>query len=83
MGCAVAGQPVFSTARVEGECCAPPGVAPQGLLAPGTLRAGLDMTDEQLSVAHKYLDSYTKEVLGFSTPNMKFVKVCRPGAAAP
>lgn len=37
--------------------------------------AGLDMTDEQLSVANKYLEEYTQNVLKLSTPNMRFVKV--------
>jgi hypothetical protein len=33
------------------------------------------MTDEQLLVANKYLAEYTQDVLKFSTPNMRFVKV--------
>lgn len=41
------------------------------------------MTDEQLSVAHKYLDSYTRDVLKFSKPNMRFLKVgAREGGRA-
>eukprot|EP01026_Neomeris_dumetosa_P019877 TRINITY_DN1801_c0_g1_i2.p1 TRINITY_DN1801_c0_g1~~TRINITY_DN1801_c0_g1_i2.p1 ORF type:complete len:415 (-),score=47.41 TRINITY_DN1801_c0_g1_i2:372-1616(-) len=35
---------------------------------------GLDMTDEQLEVARKYVESYCTETLGYSQPNMKFVK---------
>ena len=39
------------------------------------------MTPEQLAVAQKYLDSYTRDVLKYKKPNMKFVKVCgRAGA---
>jgi len=33
------------------------------------------MTDEQLSVANKYLEEYTRDVLKYSTSNMCFVKV--------
>mmetsp|Transcript_12377 Transcript_12377/g.33776 ORF Transcript_12377/g.33776 Transcript_12377/m.33776 type:complete len:409 (+) Transcript_12377:72-1298(+) len=35
---------------------------------------GLDMTDEQLSVANKYLEDYTRDVLKYQKPNMRFVK---------
>jgi ubiquinone/menaquinone biosynthesis C-methylase UbiE len=34
---------------------------------------GLDMTDEQLQVARKHVQDYT-ELLGYSRPNMQFVK---------
>jgi len=37
--------------------------------------AGIDMIPEQLAVANKHIDSYTKDVLKYSRPNMKFVKV--------
>ena len=37
--------------------------------------AGIDMTSEQLQIANKYVDSYTKDVLKLSKPNMKFVQV--------
>uniref|UniRef100_A0A2C9JPV2 Arsenite methyltransferase n=1 Tax=Biomphalaria glabrata TaxID=6526 RepID=A0A2C9JPV2_BIOGL len=34
---------------------------------------GLDMTDEQLSVANKYIDYHTK-LFGYASPNISFVK---------
>eukprot|EP00200_Dunaliella_tertiolecta_P001860 CAMPEP_0202348770 /NCGR_PEP_ID=MMETSP1126-20121109/6548_1 /ASSEMBLY_ACC=CAM_ASM_000457 /TAXON_ID=3047 /ORGANISM="Dunaliella tertiolecta, Strain CCMP1320" /LENGTH=384 /DNA_ID=CAMNT_0048940485 /DNA_START=177 /DNA_END=1331 /DNA_ORIENTATION=+ len=35
---------------------------------------GIDMTDEQLAVANKYLESFTKDVCKYSKPNMRFIK---------
>lgn len=35
---------------------------------------GVDMTDEQLSVAREHADPYCKQVLGYSKPNMRFVR---------
>eukprot|EP01023_Acetabularia_acetabulum_P065429 TRINITY_DN865_c1_g1_i6.p1 TRINITY_DN865_c1_g1~~TRINITY_DN865_c1_g1_i6.p1 ORF type:complete len:406 (-),score=82.93 TRINITY_DN865_c1_g1_i6:254-1471(-) len=35
---------------------------------------GLDMTDEQLDVARKYVHDYCTKTLNYTTPNMKFVK---------
>jgi len=43
------------------------------LIGPNGVVIGLDMTDSQLAVAKKYVKSYSSE-LGFSRPNMKFVK---------
>ncbi len=37
---------------------------------------GIDMTEEQLDVARKHVDSYCREALGYAKPNMSFVKVC-------
>ncbi|CAG9466402.1 unnamed protein product [Pedinophyceae sp. YPF-701] len=34
---------------------------------------GVDMTEEQLAVARKYIDSYCKETLGYAEPNLDFV----------
>ncbi len=33
------------------------------------------MTDEQLAVALKHVEPYTRDVLKYSAPNMKFIKV--------
>lgn len=35
---------------------------------------GMDMSPLMLEVANKYMDSYTKEVLGFDSPNMRLVQ---------
>lgn len=36
---------------------------------------GIDMTPEQLAVANKYREQYTREVCGYKQPNMRFVQV--------
>ncbi|KAF5830546.1 S-adenosyl-L-methionine-dependent methyltransferase [Dunaliella salina] len=38
------------------------------------LVTGMDMSPLMLEVANKYVDSYTKDVLGFDSPNMRFVQ---------
>ena len=35
---------------------------------------GIDMTDEQLETANKYVDTYCKDTLKYSSSNMKFIK---------
>eukprot|EP00894_Picocystis_sp_ML_P004325 jgi/Pico_ML_1/54842/g701.t2 len=35
---------------------------------------GVDMTDQQLDVANRYVDEYCTKTLGYDKPNMKFVK---------
>jgi hypothetical protein len=37
--------------------------------------AGIDMTPEQLAVANKYVEEYTRDVLRYSKPNMRFLQV--------
>jgi hypothetical protein len=39
------------------------------------LVAGIDMTPDQLSVANKYVEPYTRDVLQYGKPNMKFIQV--------
>jgi hypothetical protein len=36
---------------------------------------GVDMTEEQLSVANKHVQEYTVKTLGYPKPNMSFKKV--------
>ncbi len=33
------------------------------------------MTQEQLDVANRHIESYTRDVLGYPKPNMHFIKV--------
>ena len=35
--------------------------------------AGIDMTPEQLAVATTHMDAYTRNVLGYAQPNMRFI----------
>lgn len=43
------------------------------LVGPGGFVIGVDMTDEQLEVANKHLESQTKK-FGYEKPNVKFIK---------
>ncbi|MGE3680222.1 MAG: methyltransferase domain-containing protein [Bdellovibrionales bacterium] len=43
------------------------------LVGPNGRVLGVDMTDEQIAVAQKYIDYHTKK-FGFSEPNVKFIK---------
>ena len=43
------------------------------LVGPSGRVIGVDMTDEQIAVAQKYIDYHTKK-FGFSEPNVKFIK---------
>eukprot|EP00955_Chlamydomonas_euryale_P030144 317638-Chlamydomonas_euryale.AAC.1 len=54
----------------------PPSSTPLLLLTPALLptHSGVDMTPEQLDVAVRNLDAYTRDVCKFSKPNMKFVR---------
>lgn len=44
------------------------------LVGPNGNVTGVDMTDQQLEVANKYVDEYCTKTLGYDKPNMKFVK---------
>lgn len=37
--------------------------------------AGIDMIPEQLEIANRHLESYSRDVLKYSKPNMKFIQV--------
>eukprot|EP00199_Chlamydomonas_sp_CCMP681_P001924 CAMPEP_0119107370 /NCGR_PEP_ID=MMETSP1180-20130426/9666_1 /TAXON_ID=3052 ORGANISM="Chlamydomonas cf sp, Strain CCMP681" /NCGR_SAMPLE_ID=MMETSP1180 /ASSEMBLY_ACC=CAM_ASM_000741 /LENGTH=373 /DNA_ID=CAMNT_0007092845 /DNA_START=117 /DNA_END=1238 /DNA_ORIENTATION=+ len=58
LGCGT-GRDVYVAARMVGE---------QGSVT------GIDMTPGQLDVARKYVDEYTRGVLGYARPNMTFIE---------
>jgi SAM-dependent methyltransferase len=44
------------------------------LVGPEGSVTGIDMTDEQLEVANRYVEEYCCKTLGYTKPNLKFVK---------
>ena len=48
--------------------------AAAALVGEGGNVVGVDMTDEQLAVAREHADAYCTQTLGYSKPNMSFVK---------
>lgn len=44
------------------------------MVGPSGSVTGVDMTDEQLSVARKYVDEYCTKTLGYPKPNLEFKK---------
>jgi len=44
------------------------------LVGPNGTVTGVDMTKEQLDVARRHVDAYTKDVLGYPATNMRFVE---------